>query len=355
MFKHNGYLIETITNTHVGSGDTSYGIVDNMIQRDSRTAFPVIHPSSIKGAIKDHFEQYLAKSNKLPANSTLIKDFTFKAIFGDNDEQSNEQLPEGDLKKINTWIKKTRTPRHGLIKFYEARLLTLPLRSTRKVFHHAICPMAAIDYCDNLIKFNVFKDHTELNNLIAFFKFIKEKLSDKDFVIFSEKNCIIEDYDNGLNMPESQTGMWGVTLQDIGDLTPYEYIKEKISKYFSPQGDKDFIKSLAVFKDEFFSQICQSGLPVIARNKLNDDGTSDNLFYEEILPRRSVLWFLTGEFEFADDSTDPDYKKDRGQFISAFNFFVKKMLTDNIQMGANSSIGYGVTSISKILEGGHSE
>ena len=51
----NAYLIECLTNMHVGSGGANYGVVDNLVQRDSVTNIPIINSSSLKGALREFF------------------------------------------------------------------------------------------------------------------------------------------------------------------------------------------------------------------------------------------------------------------------------------------------------------
>jgi CRISPR-associated protein Cmr4 len=89
------YLIQCITNLHVGSGDANYGIIDKLVQRDPVTNYPTIHASSLKGALREHFENHeVLKSN-------------VNEIFGKEGED-NEM---------------------GSYKFLNADLIALPLRS----------------------------------------------------------------------------------------------------------------------------------------------------------------------------------------------------------------------------------
>lgn len=75
-------------------------------------------------------------------------------------------------------------------------------------------------------------------------------------------------------------------------------------------------------------------LPVIARNSL-DNGQSENLWYEEVVPRESVFYFFvlvpqTGEVDFESD----------------FNSHLDKQY---VQIGANATVGYGCCYITKII------
>jgi len=51
------------TPMHAGSGD-SLGIVDMPIQRERHTDFPKIEASSLKGSMREHFENHLIKMQK---------------------------------------------------------------------------------------------------------------------------------------------------------------------------------------------------------------------------------------------------------------------------------------------------
>lgn len=68
-------------------------------------------------------------------------------------------------------------------------------------------------------------------------------------------------------------------------------------------------------------------LPVIARNYL-EDGISGNLWYEQVLPRKSRL----ASFVLYDGEMDPS--------------FVKAVSDSIVQIGANATVGYGLCKIS---------
>jgi len=272
MLTHKVYIIETLTNTHVGSGDTSFGVVDNLIQKDPVTFLPVFHSSSIKGAIKEHMEDY--KGGDIP-------NADFNLIFGEAEDKP------------------------GVVKFYDARLLTLPLRASKQVFYHCTSPDTVLDYLNAIETFCKKTVPEELKNLFKG----GLNFSDEEFIIFNDNDTYtveIEDYDKCL----------GHTLANN--------LKNLIKDYIGITSE-----TLAIFKNETFSDICQNSLPVIARNKIGEDGTSENLFYEEVLPRRSRLWFMLG----FDNKNTVNGK------------FEEKLQSDLIQIGGNASIGYGVTSI----------
>lgn len=47
------FKMNCITNLHTGSGEANFNIIDNEVEKDPVTNYPVIHSSGIKGALKD--------------------------------------------------------------------------------------------------------------------------------------------------------------------------------------------------------------------------------------------------------------------------------------------------------------
>ena len=91
------YKIKCQTNLHVGSGDLNYNIIDNEVERDPVTGYPVIHASGLKGALREHF-------------SGKMDDDDIRDVFG--------QKPGEDNIKA------------GSYKFLDARLLARPMRTS---------------------------------------------------------------------------------------------------------------------------------------------------------------------------------------------------------------------------------
>lgn len=295
MYKNKAYIIKTKTNLHAGSGDTNFGIVDNQVQRDTISNLPVVNASSLKGAIRDHFKEELAQSNDLPIDSDFVKPFVFKTIFGDE----QKELDSDDSKTYN------KLPKQGLVKFIDAKLLFLPLRSNKKPFFH-VTSISILKEAQSFLESFGIKlefDNIETNN---------------KSVVVGNESSIVEDVEcNSIQADFS-----------------------KIKNIFG-------IENLAIFNDEDFNEAV-SNLPVLARNAL-DNGKSKNLWYEEVLPRESILYTVLCYYNNLDDSTsDSRGKTDKKKFEMAYKLFEEKLLKDNIQIGANASIGYGITKFSKL-------
>jgi CRISPR-associated protein Cmr4 len=104
--------IFTRTPLHVGAG-ASVGAIDQPVQRERHTGFPIIPGSSIKGVLRD-------AATQRSFDETEIDD-----TFGPEDSTSKRS------EKIT---------RSGNISFSEARGLAFPVRSARGAFAFITCP-----------------------------------------------------------------------------------------------------------------------------------------------------------------------------------------------------------------------
>ena len=100
-----------------------------------------------------------------------------------------------------------------------------------------------------------------------------------------------------------------------------EITNDKLAKIFgSPE----------LMDDKDFKYICSDEeLPVISRNNL-ENGQSANLWYEQVLPKKSILCFMV---------------MGKGEI---FETFCEDLDGAIVQIGANATIGYGYCRISKV-------
>lgn len=94
--------------------------------------------------------------------------------------------------------------------------------------------------------------------------------------------------------------------------------------------DKVFQVNETIDNLAFCEKVDDYHLPVIARNHL-EDGTSTNLWYEQVLPAKTKLVFAV-LYETED----------------LFQTFKKAVESNPIQIGANASVGYGFCSVKQI-------
>ena len=267
------YKIETLTNLHVGSGDTNMDIVDNQVQKDPIEQLPNINSSSLKGAFREHFENL--------GDSKILIDY----IFGpDNDNENNHQS--------------------GAYSFLEAQLLTRPVRSNNKPYYSATSPETIKKLLDTIEELNIEFDD-ELKEALEALSNLNPSVGEP--LIFDNfQNTILED------------------LEAANSNHNVDSLKEFLGE------------NLALFNHKDFKEL---ELPVIARNKL-DNGKSVNLWYEEIVPKKSTFFFAIGKPQNIDPN---DYEKKIKGFESRFN-----KDGHQIQIGANKSIGYGICNIQKV-------
>ncbi len=309
MNSYDLFFIETLTPMHVGSGDITFGVVDNLIQRNPVTKIPVINASSLKGSLREHFDKKIKAKD--PCKTLTQEEINY--LFGKPTEMKKEDDVDAD--------KTTSDSEPGRMIVFEANLLSLPLRATQKVYFNATSPQVLKDYLkyyELLIK--------KPDGIEDFQKVLEDllipRLDNKDFITLDDFDGLeIEDFDKGQKFSTNNSG---------NDNKFQDFLKTVFRLDSS---------SLAIFNDSIFSSICERKLPVIARNNIDDEtGTSKNLFYEEVLPRCTVLYFYLGEEKIK--STSNGY----------YDKIKKYITTDNevIQIGANYSIGYGFTKISGV-------
>lgn len=118
-------ILFTRTPLHVGAG-ASVGAIDQPIQRERHTGFPIIPASSLKGTFADHWNTTLtavdsAKPEGPRARVSKSGTFTDAAwLFGSDD--ANQAAA-------------------GALLFGEARLLAFPVRSAKGSFAWITCPL----------------------------------------------------------------------------------------------------------------------------------------------------------------------------------------------------------------------
>lgn len=129
---YDAYVITCLTNMHVGSGDTTFGVVDNLVQRDPVTNFPTIHSSSLKGALREHFKN---------------KGVSFvKEIFGSESTSATQQ--------------------QGSHRFFSGDLLALPVRSSTRAFFMATTPSLILEFIHTLDRFNIPVDRKTYEQIV---------------------------------------------------------------------------------------------------------------------------------------------------------------------------------------------
>lgn len=229
------FRVRALTNMHPGAGDSFYGPVDKTVQRDPASGRPVIHAHSLKGALREYFEQMDGQHE----NSAFIRH-----VFGSPVKRNNGELQPGDYR------------------FFSADLLALPVPD----------------------KNPASKDSYHLATDDAVWAGFLEKIKLLGRTDFADVQTLINAFTSSLPR-----------RIDDAKATDFREVAEE--------------------------------LPVVARNQL-DNGKSENLWYEELLPRETVFGFVVQACYSVEESVH------RQTFIDGLDGKV-------IQVGANATVGYG--------------
>jgi len=263
MYNHKLYLIENKTSLHAGNGDANFDLIDKQIQRDVLTDYPTIHSSSLKGALKE-FAEFKHQGEE----STNFIDH----IFG------SEELS-------------------GKVRFMDAHLLSVPMRSDTQPYYNCISPKAIEQLLEYVDIFSLpLEEKASLKKMASY---------EDEKILVKEGAPVIEDEKAGASEEYNFSVLENLIGENVA-LVPHKLFKKML-------------------KD----------LPVIARNSL-ENGESKNLWYEEVLPRKSKFYTLISE---------PTYlnTEDSKKLKNAFSRFHEYLIgSDTIHIGANASIGYGV-------------
>ena len=228
------FRMRLVTNLHMGSGEANFNFIDNQVQRDPITEYPNMHPSGIKGALREFFD------------GIENKDYV-REIFGSENTEKEDN-------------------KQGEVSFIEGKLLSIPVRSNKKSYFMG----TTIEIIKEYVEFSkLFGKNTEnLKEIEEELKKIEKKLSEKN-----RKICVIGNQEEGLLIESFEN-------DEIGFYQENDILSKVLG-----------IKDIVILKEEIFKDEISRRLPVIARNCL-ENGVSKNLWYEEVVPRESV--FYTG-------------------------------------------------------------
>lgn len=260
------YLIECLTNLHVGSGETNYNIIDNEVERDPVLAnVPIIPASGVKGALLEHCRDVVR-----------VDEAVWHYVFGWHDKKANQTEA-------------------GAYKFFTANLLARPLRVSQGTRSYILA--------------TTYEILEQLKRLTC-------------AVGISGYENLRDDIDTALKIPCTDKAVLAVE----GRGTVYMESDTALQALL-PENDYCVVESFRDF-----------ALPVLARNKL-EDGISRNLWYEEVVPHKSIFYMLILQPDF-------EGQKQREYFDLFDNAITQK---SPVQFGGNASIGCGFTRVTKVV------
>jgi len=239
----------------------SLGVIDLPVSREAPTGYPVIVGSSLKGSLRDAMEQRLGDKEHP----------SIREVFG-------HQEHAGDV----------------LVS--DVRLLLLPVRSLAQAFRWVTCPHLIERYGRDLRRAG---------------------RADLPSVPTVAKGSALAHGQPHLFLEERLFEVVGEPDESLVELVKPLIAAEEVSQRLSQR--------LVVLNDDDFAWFCHFGLPVHARNQLNDNKASQNLWYEETLPPDTVMYalLLSGRTESLDA--------------------IENLIDQNryLQVGGNATVGQG--------------
>lgn len=280
------YILRCLSPLHAGSGDTTTGVIDNRVQRDATTQFPVVHSSSFKGALREHFV-FLDEQQKLDDPQLVSK------IFG-----AGTQLRSSQAQPFAA----------GQVAFEQAYLLSLPVRSD-KVPYFLVSTREILLGLSERLSIHLGEKAKTIRQALQ----VLIDLSDEELV---RPRVFRSQYDGAVLEEESYQGaMINLEEKEGAGISSQKAWREQVEPILGAP--------FAIMNHEMFQELARD-LPVIARNELKN-GESKNLWYEEIVPREARFYaFVHGPKELC----------------QTFDGHLRKQV---VQLGANASIGYGQT------------
>lgn len=315
------------TPLHAGSGDDNLGIVDLPIQRERHTSFPKIEASSLKGALRQSFEQ---NDTPISINGTQV------AINGTNPNSKKAPIdltfgPEdaGDQAYA------------GALALSDARLLLFPVKSMKGVFAWITCPRVL----KQLVRdFSLCEGMSTLRAQLPDFADIETNqcllCSPESRTLSINGKLILEEYTfeiknssdkadaNTITIGDKSVGAW---LLSQGFASDDSYWGQKIKN------------DIVILSDTDFTDFVNLTTEVITRTKIdNTTGTvqQGGLFTEEYLPAESLMYSIVMASPVFQDKQQSLPLSDAEEVMS---YFIQGVQSHKImQLGANASLGKGM-------------
>lgn len=317
-------FLHCISPLHAGTG-SDLGYIDLPIQREKHTGFPKVEASSLKGALREVFEE--DRNIDYPSNTTQTKvKVGVDLAFGPDNDKGDSHA--------------------GALGFTDARLLLFPVKSLKGIFAWVTCKRVLEKFKEELKLCNQVKPIQGITDLIAKLTTIPDENTIGDLSLLgisvanNQGKIVLEEYSCKAKFDQN-TKDFAIELNKTLKLDQLEKGLEK-----------GLEKRLFVLSNDEFTDFVKLHTEVISRIVINDKtGTTDNLFNEEFLPAESVLYSLV----LASPIFQPDTKKgiftktnSKEEFENLMDYF-RLGLKEVFQLGGDATLGKGITKTIKTL------
>ncbi|KKH36275.1 hypothetical protein DU71_03530 [Methanosarcina mazei] len=292
-------FVNVVTPLHNGSGE-GLGFVDNPILRERTTQFPIIQASSIKGVLRDSYEERGSQCVEL--------------LFGP---------PPGKGEKHS-----------GAISFGDGQILAFPVRSVKGCFAWITSPHVLWRFYKKLCLMGLEKQFPELtesmtqvrsglNNALICPSGNNELCLQKNKIFLEEFPVTCVDSDEFENIAKV-----------IGEKV-YGNVKDSFLK-------SEFEKKLVLLDDDTFRYFITNATEIVPNIRIGENGTTKDgsLRYTEYLPSESIM-YSTMIYEKSRKKDTPLKAKD------IMDYFKKDFPDQSaIQIGGDATTGKGIVKLS---------
>lgn len=306
-------FLHTLTSLHAGSGD-SLSVIDLPIQREKHTGFPKIEASSLKGSLREAFEN----AHSEPEDRKRIH-----LSFGYDKDSLDVKKEKEKYPELGEFFKEKDDQEFaGALSFCDARLLAFPVRSLKGVFAYITCPLALQ---------RLARDLALSGNKIDLPAPPPARRAKKENnVLIDGKELVLEEY----------------TFTKFERNEDFDNYGDKLADLIFPESEEwkgwktKFKEDLVVLEDTEFTEFVRNATEVITRTKIdNETGTVQEgaLFNEEYVPSEAIFYSVV----FAGPVFHPKKEKEFSAAEAVFQFFEEKH-PRHFQLGANATLGKGL-------------
>jgi CRISPR-associated protein Cmr4 len=305
-------LIFTRTPLHIGAG-ASVGAIDQPVQRERHTGFPIIPATSMKGSFADQWpathDNGKGSKQRLATESREV------------DGQKKVFLSKADE---GAWLFGSDTTAlafAGSLMFSEARVLAFPIRSAKGSYAWITCPlMLQRAVRDRVLQQSTVAHLTECNDDSAIF--IKGgKLDVQDGQIVLEEYCFKHAGEPPVDLSKA-----------LSDLIPDDLFGTIIDR-------------LVILSNGMMSHFATNACEVAQHVRISDEtGTADGggLFNQENVPADTLFYAVLN----ATQSRVPEGELSGKTAEDAINVFGKKITEIKVfQFGGDASTGLGYCTV----------
>ena len=253
------YWLQAVTPLHSGTG-RGLGYIDTPVAREKVTNWPYVPASSVKGVLRDYFE-----------DNQTTKDLVKKAFGSSGDNNSA-----------------------GALVFTDAKIVCLPVRSLYGTFA----------WCCSTVSLNRIKRDLDLAGT--------ESL--KDIPVIKGQNISVTSNSNLKNNNIVYLEDLDLNVDSKTQAQTEQIADFLANKLFNDANQKQMFKDrFAIVGEEIFNFLCETGTEVTAHNKINDETKVTDtgaLWYEETLPAETILFGFVWKQSFSNEDLDAFCKED---------------------------------------------